>query len=299
VEGHAKAAPVRGTQSFVGVMAEVFKRPGLVGIEAGWRWSVGLLMLAMAFELWYSPYDLLLSHTPFQGGWSCANIIFDPSFVGVDVAGKMTWLWWFAPKYGLDLAILFLIWPVVSVLGRDSIFRRLDGGRALLTVTVLGSWAAGLLYISRWAVLTPLYVHAEPSYVPGFACLVCMTLVMFVVWCTVSWVLQVAPIMAMGRGLGVVGSVRAAWRSGELRGKLVEINLVMGIVKVALVVLALVFSACPLPFSNVETQEFLNWWWFGVFVWWVVASDYFHVVRAAAYVRLWEAYEGQSVEDRV
>ena len=65
----------------------------------------------------------------------------------------------------------------------------------------------------------------------------------------------------------------------------------MGIVKIALIVLALVFSACPLPFSTVETQEFLTWWWIGVGVWYLVASDYFHVVRAAAYVALWRGYE--------
>ena len=45
--------------------------------------------------------------------------------------------------------------------------------------------------------------------------------------------------------------------------KLVEINLVMGIVKIALMVLALVFSACPLPFESVATPEFLTWWWMG------------------------------------
>jgi hypothetical protein len=74
---------------------------------------------------------------------------------------------------------------------------------------------------------------------------------------------------------------------------LIEINLVMGIVKVCLVVLALVFSACPLPFSSVETQEFLNWWWAGVGLFYVVFSDYFHVVRVAAYLRLWQAFEGR------
>jgi len=63
---------------------------------------------------------------------------------------------------------------------------------------------------------------------------------------------------------------------------------VMGIVKVILIVLAMVFSACPLPFETVETRAFLIWWTVGVGVLWVVASDYFHVVRAAVYLRLWE-----------
>ncbi len=84
---------------------------------------------------------------------------------------------------------------------------------------------------------------------------------------------------------------------GPMRSKLIEINLVMGIVKVALVVLAMVFSACPLPFETVESQAFLACWWLGVGVLFLIASDYFHVVRAAAYERLYREYECSSGDD--
>ena len=73
---------------------------------------------------------------------------------------------------------------------------------------------------------------------------------------------------------------------GSQYTQLIETNLVMGITKVALLVLAMVFSACPLPFASVETQEFLTCWWIGVGVWWLVASDYFHVVRNVETLRL-------------
>jgi hypothetical protein len=88
--------------------------------------------------------------------------------------------------------------------------------------------------------------------------------------------------------------LRAAVRLGPLRAKLVEINLVMGIVKVALVVLALVFSSCPLPFESVESQTFLMWWWTGVGVLYLIASDYFHVVRSAAYEALYQTHRTPS-----
>ena len=66
----------------------------------------------------------------------------------------------------------------------------------------------------------------------------------------------------------------------------------MGIVKVALLVLALVFSACPLPFESVEIADVSDaWWWSGVGVLYLVASDYFHVVRAAAYDALYRIHE--------
>ena len=42
--GIAKA-PVRGTQSFVGVMTAVWRRPSLAGLEIAWRWLVGVVVL--------------------------------------------------------------------------------------------------------------------------------------------------------------------------------------------------------------------------------------------------------------
>ena len=38
----------------------------------------------------------------------------------------------------------------------------------------------------------------------------------------------------------------------------------MNIVRIALIVLAMVFSATPLPFNTITTQTFLNFWWCGV-----------------------------------
>jgi hypothetical protein len=92
----------------------------------------------------------------------------------------------------------------------------------------------------------------------------------------------------------LLASLRGAVHSGRLRAKLVEINLVMGIVKVSLIVLGMVFSACPLPFASVESRTFLVWWTIGVGVLYLVASDYFHVVRVAAYQALYQVYEPEA-----
>jgi hypothetical protein len=114
---------------------------------------------------------------------------------------------------------------------------------------------------------------------------------LFTLWAVASWGLSVAPLLAMLRDLGVVASLAAAFRLGPLRGKLVEINLVMGIVKIALIVLAMVFSACPLPFESVATPDFMVHWYAVVTVLYFVASDFFHVVRQMSYLELWKAYE--------
>ncbi len=71
-----------------------------------------------------------------------------------------------------------------------------------------------------------------------------------------SWVISVAPLLAMRRGLGAVASLQAALRLGAVKTKLVEINLVMGIVKIALLVLAMVFSASPLPLRPWRRRSF-------------------------------------------
>jgi hypothetical protein len=151
-------------------------------------------------------------------------------------------------------------------------------------------WFTLLIALAARCVWTPMERGLEPAYVPGFAMAVTATLLLFVLWAAVSWILRIAPVLAMSRGLGAVESLRAAMRLGPLRSKLAEINLVMGIVKVALLVLAMVLSACPLPFESVESQTFLMSWWIGVGVLYLVASDYFHVVRAAAYDALYRLH---------
>jgi len=114
----------------------------------------------------------------------------------------------------------------------------------------------------------------------------------FTAWAVGSWALSLAPLIAMLRGVGMRVSMAAAFRRGRMPGKLVEINLVMGIVKIALIVLAMVASATPLPFESVVTSQFMAWWYAGVTLAYLVASDFFHVVRMMAYLEMWRVYEG-------
>ena len=61
--------------------------------------------------------------------------------------------------------------------------------------------------------------------------------------------------------------------------------------KIALLVLAMVFSATPLPFESVTTPGFLAWWSAGVAVLYLLASDFFHVARLLGYLELWRTYQ--------
>jgi len=204
---------------------------------------------------------------------------------------------WFVPLFAL-------LWGLGATLGRTLWLRRFDVSLktrmptfVLLTllklsklVAILGTWMACWVLALRVAVSMPLARHEEPNLVLLAAMMIGLTLLLFVAWSVMSWILQLAPLIAMTRNVSVRKSIVMAIRAPKaLRSQLIETNLVMGIVKVALLVLALVFSACPLPFSSVETQGFLTCWWTGVGVWWLLASDYFHVVRIVAMLRLLQA----------
>lgn len=283
---------MRGTQSFVGVMGAVWKRPSLTGLELMWRWSFGLIAAGL---VWVFAHDAVMI-------WALKVDNIGPLLLrgGVVARGTSDVLAQLWPLLG-GIAV----WSVFAGLGRGRVIRRWDPSlrlrrgtvivlamlRAYAFAALLVLWFTVLVSIASRCVWSPMDRGLEPSYVPGFAMAVTTTLLLFVLWAAVSWILRVAPVLAMSRGLGVVESLRAAVRLGPLKSKLVEVNLVMGIVKVALLVLALVFSACPLPFESVETTTFLTWWWSGVGVLYLVASDYFHVVRATAYDALYCIHE--------
>jgi hypothetical protein len=164
--------------------------------------------------------------------------------------------------------------------------------RLIALGTSFAAWFWCLRADAVIAVATPIAEGREPNLVLFCALAIVATLGMFTLWAIVSWVFSIAPLLAMLRGLNAGAALRASLGLGELKSKLVEINLVMGIVKIALVVLAMVFSACPLPFESIATPDFMAHWYIAVSIWYLVASDFFHVVRLAAYMQLWRVYEG-------
>ncbi len=296
------AGTVRGTQSFVHTLSECWRRPSLTALEVLWRWVYGIpALLVLRFE-----GLKILQETPLDYAALKSMTVLDPMGSAQTLAKAMALLLprvlgvalWLAP-------LLVVVWVVVSAVGRTVVMRRVDKRlhvqvgtlivlQALRVVALLGSFVFWFWCMERVAELTvtgPIAAGGEPNLVGYFSLVIVATLGLFTLWAVVSWALSVAPLLAMLNGLGVGGSLSAAFRLGPLKAKLVEINLVMGIVKIALIVLAMVFSATPLPFESVTTPEFLFWWWTGVTVVYFVGSDFFHVARQVAYLQLWRAYE--------
>ncbi len=300
--GVVAAGRVRGTQSFVHTLSECWRRPSLTALEVLWRWAYGVPALLVMWRVGLR----ILRETPVDFAALQNMSVTDPMGAATTFAKALDVLLPPVLKVAMWLAPMLLMgWVVVSSVGRTVVLRRADGRlhstvgtlivlQSLRVVALLGSFAVWFWCVERvgeWTVTGPLAAGGEPNLVGYFALVIVATLGLFTAWAVVSWALSVAPLLAMLRGLGVGGSLAAAFRLGPLKGKLVEINLVMGIVKIALIVLALVFSATPLPFESVTTPEFLMWWWTGVTVLYLLASDFFHVARQVAYLQLWRAYE--------
>ena len=296
---------VRATQSFVHVMSECWKRPLLTVYEVLWRWTFGIPALwifwRIGLRIWNSaPLDVRALETmtvtqPMKAAETLATTI------GVLLPPVTAVAVWLAP-------VMLLAWVMWSSLGRTLVLRKIDPSlharpltlmvlqavRVLALATSFSVWYLCLQVVAGMTVTEHLARGEEPNLVVYFALSIIATIGLFVLWAIVSWGFSVAPLLAMLRDQGPVAALVGAFRLGELKGKLVEINLVMGIVKIALLVLALVFSSTPLPFESMTTSEFLNTWWAGVAILYLVASDFFHVARLVGYLRLWKAYEGRA-----
>jgi hypothetical protein len=310
--------PVRGAQSCVHTLSACWRQPSLTALEVAWRWTYGVP--AFVLVAWQAQKVLLAA----TGG------TLDPARLGLDktllndpvgalsgdplgAAGK------FSNALGLVLPglahvavwlapLLLVAWVVVSSLGRTVVLRRADAAlhrrlgtlmvlqaiRMVVLAALVWAWYAAVEWSGRVAIVAPTATGAEPNLILYCAMIIVLSLGMFTAWAFVSWYLSVAPLLAMLNDTGPLASLAAAGRLGVLKTKLVEVNLIMGIVKIALIVLAMVFSATPLPFQDVTTPEFLAWWWAGVTLLYLLWSDFFQVARLIAYLNLWRAFAPQN-----
>ena len=122
-----------------------------------------------------------------------------------------------------------------------------------------------------------------------------LTLGFFTLWALISWVVAIAPMILLLEGCSTAAALARSVRLGKgFTGKLVEVNLVMGIVKLALLVLAMVFSSVLIPFADQIGTGTLYIEWFVVSVFYFVASDYFHVVRLKGFIEFWRIFRGDA-----
>jgi hypothetical protein len=295
-------APVRGTQLLVEHMGDVFGRPSLVAIEIAWRWLFGIPFLLVcwqqgqgilnAFPLESSGAGSLDTRNPWVAAVQLSNIA---AFYEPHVFGVLRWL----------LPASALVWVIVSGVGRNLLLMHMETRVAFRPVAMIllqAAWLAlfclavwGWLCSMQWAAATHITASAEPDLVGYFIWAIFLGLGFFTVFALTSWVLTIAPILVLLETHSMVSGLGLAFRLGRgFSSKLAEINLVLGIVKLALLVVAMVFSAAPLPFSDELGPDAMHLVAAASTLFFLVANDFFQVVRLKAFVEFWRIFRGNA-----
>jgi hypothetical protein len=291
----------RGTQSFVHVLSECWSRPSLLALEILWRWLFGIPLLAVLVWQCLHIYTAIANRLAATGINQFSLV--DPmqaAVIASDVYAAIAppllhTAIWLAP-------VALLAWAAASGIGRNAVLRRYDpslprrwftlSALQLLRILFLGGsflfWFAAM----HWAANDSLSGD-DPNLIGYCALVICISLGIFTLWAVVSWVFSIAPLLVLLENRSIASSLARSLRLGPLTGKLVEINLILGIVKLALVVLAMVFSAIPLPFASVMEGPPLYAWWAVVSVLYLIASDFFQVARLVAFVQFWRVFQSQ------
>ena len=174
--------------------------------------------------------------------------------------------------------------------------------RPLTMIVLQGAWLAllgvtlwGWFVCMQWAAATHITAAAEPDLVGYFIWAIVLALAFFTAFAITSWALSIAPILALLERRSALSALGQSLRLGKaFSSKLAEINLVLGIVKLALLVVAMVFSAAPLPFSDELGTDAMHMVAAASAIFFLVASDFFQVVRLKAFVEFWKIFRGQT-----
>ena len=281
-------------------MGWVWRRPNLTALEILWRWAFGIPFLRVCWHQW----QRILATLPLDASGFTTIDKQNPWIAAVQLASVWSYyqplvfevLRWLVPAAALA-------WVIISAVGRNLVLRRMEPRlrfRPMSMIILQAAWLTFLgaifwLWFSCMHLVAETHINAggEPDLIGYSIWAIVLSLAFFTTWALISWALSVAPLLLLFENRSVLSSFTASLKLGrEFTGKLAEVNLVMGIVKLALIVLAMVFSAAPLPFSDQLGPEAMRLVWIGATVFYLVANDYFHVVRLKGFMEFWRSYRG-------
>jgi hypothetical protein len=296
----SRAEQVRGTQTLVNQMGWMLRHPAIVAVEVGWRWLFGIPFLLVC----RARIDHILTVlTPEDSGLS--NI--DPSNPWL-AAGQLSrslaqYIPFVAHELRWHAPISVLIWIVISALGRNIALKRMEPRlpmRLLPMMALQAAWLAvfggicwGWFRSVSWAAATHFAAGSEPDLIGFSIWLIFLSLAFFTLWALVGWIVSVAPVLMLLEECSPFAALRMTRKLGKpFTSELVEIGMVMGIVNLALIVVAMVLSAAPLPFSDQLGGDALHVVWAAAAIVYLIAHDYFQLVRLKCFMQFWKIFRG-------
>ena len=285
-------------------MSDVFRRPSLIAIEIAWRWLFGIPLLLLC---WRQARQILSAYPLESSGFTSLDTQ-NPWVAAVQLAGVASYyhphvlavLRWLLPAEALA-------WIVISGLGRSLLLRRMAGRvpfRPFTFIALQGAWLVlfalawwGWIRCMQWNAALHITAGNEPNLIAYFIWAIFLTLGFFTAFALLNWPLSIAPLLALLERRSALSSLGQGFRLGKpFSSKLAEINLVLGIVKLALAVVAMVFSAAPLPFSDQLGPDAMNFITGASILFFLVADDVFQVVRLKAFLEFRKTYRGAALD---
>jgi hypothetical protein len=293
---------LRGTQSLVGFMGWAFRRPSLTVLEVAWRWLFGIPLLLVcwrqakqivaAFPVESSGFNSIDPQNPWVAIVQLANVV---AYYRSPVLAVLRWL---VPSAAI-------VWVVISGVGRNLVLKRIDPRLRFRPTPMIALQAAWLALLAltcwlwfrsmQWVAVTHITATGDPDLVGYAAWAITLSLAFYTLWALTSWALSIAPLLMLLEDRSAISALGQSLRLGKpFTSKLAETNLVMGIVKLMLIVLAMVFSAAPLPFSDELGSDALHFAVLTSTILYFVASDFFHIVRLKGFIEFWRTFRGSS-----
>jgi hypothetical protein len=292
------------------MIALCWARPRLLVVELTWRWLCGAFLLALTGLAAQRIADATGPAIRATGlfNQTLESAIQDPTQISVALASTFAILRPSVTHSALGLAPLALFaWTAAFSLGRSALLRRYDrslpsrpwllavceASRLLVLIAASAFWYAALQWAAGYALGPATDVpgisgpQREPNLILYCALVISITIGLFALWSLLSWALVAAPMVALLERASFSQGLVQSLRRRPVRGKLVEVNLAMGIIKLGLVVLAMVLSSTPLPFESVMQGWPLTAWWMFVTLLYLAASDFFKMARLLAFLEFW------------
>ncbi len=303
-------ASAGGSQTLFRMIGLCWSRPALLLIELTWRWLCGAFLLLLTGLAAQKIASATLPAIQATGLFSqtLESAIQDPTQISVAFAGTLAILRPYVVRSAEGLAPLALFaWVTAFALGRTAVLRRYDSTlpsrpwllavcealRLLVLVAASAFWYMALGWAARYALGSPTETagsaatQGEPNLFLYSALVICISIGLAALWSLLSWALVAAPLIALLERTSFTNGFVRSLRVRAARGKFVEVNLAMGIIKLGLVVLAMVLSSTPLPFESVVQGWPLYVWWGFVTLLYLAASDFFKLARLFAFLDFW------------